>query len=98
MTKVVKSCENCGSEVETNKSTEVLWCSGCNDKEKEPKMTECPKCKSDKIIGVEYGHKDPEHYDGVSEWNCLGCGYREGRWSEKELKGDESEKRYGGKE
>lgn len=49
-----------------------------------------------RVIGVEYDYRDPHHYDGVSEWQCPDCGYREGRWSGQELVGDEAEPRYGG--
>jgi hypothetical protein len=47
------------------------------------------------MIGVEYAYGSPNRYDGVSEWLCPKCHYREGRWSGKELKGDEEEPRYG---
>ena len=54
---------------------------------------QCPKCNSLKIIMV--GYMDPSgkipfehHYDGISEYRCQDCGYREGRWSGRELKGD----------
>lgn len=69
----------------------------------------CPRCKTDlsyecggktytRLIGVEYAYGHPERYDGVSEWRCgcPGCGYREGRWSGRELIGDEVEPRLGG--
>lgn len=48
-------------------------------------------------IGVEYGYDAPAgcHYDGVSEWRCPDCGYREGRWSGRELADGEFEPRYG---
>lgn len=58
----------------------------------------CPKCRSD-MIGVEYSWDTPEHYDGVSEWRCSNthdCGIRIGRWTLRELKAGEVEKRYGG--
>jgi rubredoxin len=45
-----------------------------------------------RLIGVQY----QGGYDGVSEWRCPSCGYREGRWSGRELTGDELEPRYGG--
>lgn len=71
----------------------------------------CPKCGNTYIVGVEYAYGSPERYDGISEYYCplpegaaalggdeyKGCGYREGRWSGKELKPGEVEKRYGGK-
>ena len=56
----------------------------------------CRKCKSKNIVLIEYGHDQPEHYDGISEVKCLKCGARFGRWSNKELGPIEFEKRYGG--
>ena len=48
------------------------------------------------MIGVEYSPEMPEHYDGVSEWRCLKCGLRVGRWSEKVLADNEIERKLGG--
>ena len=45
---------------------------------------------------VEYGWEHPQHYDGISEYRCMDCKYREGRWSGKELKDGEWELKYGG--
>lgn len=56
---------------------------------------QCPKCNSLNVIGVEYSYDYPEYYDGISEWRCEDCGYREGRWSFKELKDGEYEKAFG---
>jgi hypothetical protein len=53
----------------------------------------CKKCQSENIIFVEYSWDHPEHYDGTSEVECLACGARFGRWSDKELGPDECEKR-----
>lgn len=47
------------------------------------------------VIGVEYEYGEPEHYDGVSEWRCPHCGYREGRWSGRELAEGDVERRFG---
>ena len=62
-------------------------------------MTQCPKCKSDNIVSVQYGYvatKGTEcHYDGISEYECKDCGYRQGRWSGKELKDKDHEPPYG---
>lgn len=44
-------------------------------------MKVCTRCGSENIVGVEYSHDHPEHYDGVSEWECLACGLRRGRWT-----------------
>lgn len=46
---------------------------------------------------VEYDLLHPDHYDGVSEIECRDCGARVGRWSGKELKEGEFEKRHGQK-
>ena len=46
------------------------------------------------FTGVEYS-MTPEDYDGVSEWCCDTCGKRYGRWTGKELKDGELERRYG---
>lgn len=59
-------------------------------------MSKCPKCGSDQIIGCEYGYGMKERYDGVSEYRCVKCGFRKGRWSGRELKDGEYEPRYGG--
>lgn len=55
-----------------------------------------PDCGSKKITLLEYAYDQPEHYDGVSEIICRVCGKRFGRWTKKELKNGEVEKRYGG--
>jgi C4-type Zn-finger protein len=48
----------------------------------------CPKCGMG-MVDVEYTDKHPFHFDGVSEYYCPtnhgGCGYRQGKWSDKEL-------------
>jgi hypothetical protein len=49
------------------------------------------------VIGIQYDYNSPQHYDGISEWMCPFCGYREGRWTGRELKDGELEPRYGGK-
>jgi hypothetical protein len=56
------------------------------------------RCLNDpkhKIILVEYGYEEPEHYDGISEIECLVCKMRWGRWTGKELSGSEREPRFG---
>ena len=47
------------------------------------------------MIGVEYAYDSPNHYDGISEWLCLDCNIRIGRWSGKELGEGEEELKYG---
>lgn len=62
-------------------------------------IQKCTHCGSDKIIGIEYGYGSnipPRHqYDGISEIRCQECGYREGRWSGRELKEEDYERVYG---
>lgn len=53
--------------------------------------TGCPKCGSKNYFGVEYSYDDPKHYDGVSEWQCGPCNFRQGRFSGKELTGTDQE-------
>lgn len=47
------------------------------------------------MVGLEYLHSEPGHYDGVSEWLCENCGIRIGRWSGRVLVGDDYERPYG---
>lgn len=53
----------------------------------------CKACGSTNIVFVEYGYGCPERHDGWSEIDCKECGKRFGRWSGKELKENELEKR-----
>lgn len=46
-----------------------------------------------RVIGIEYSGGT---YDGVSEWMCPDCGYRQGRWSGRTLADDEFEPPFGG--
>lgn len=60
----------------------------------------CPKCNGLNVLMIEYGYGGSvpiEHqYDGISEYRCQECGYREGRWSHRQLVGeDDYERKYG---
>jgi len=57
----------------------------------------CGRCGSTQFIGIEYYLLDPNHYDGVSEWQCQSCQTRYGRWTKKELKSGDTEPPYGKK-
>lgn len=61
----------------------------------------CVACKThvedSEIAGVEYDYTNPDHYDGVSEWTHMVCGRREGRWTGRELIGEDTEAKYGGR-
>lgn len=61
------------------------------------KETKCD-CPREALWGVQYEWNHPEHYDGVSEWECKRCGARVGAWSGKTLKQGEIERRYGADE
>lgn len=54
---------------------------------------ESPITHFSRIIGIEYPHTSPNHWDGVSEWLCPDCGRRKGRFSGKALADDEEERR-----
>lgn len=58
----------------------------------------CQACgRETQVLGVEYEITDRNHYDGISEWKCLVCGRREGRWTGRVLQGGDSEPRFGGR-
>lgn len=55
---------------------------------------QCPNCKSENIIGVEYAYGSPKRYDGISEIVCSDCKKRYGRWCGQTLEEGETENRY----
>jgi hypothetical protein len=56
----------------------------------------CPLCQEgSNLLAVEYGYPHPCQYDGVSEWRCLVCGCRWGRWTGRILGAVEHEPPYG---
>ncbi len=56
----------------------------------------CRSCdKTVMPVGMQYSYDHPEHYDGVSEWQCLHCGRREGRWTGAVLTAGATEPRHG---
>jgi hypothetical protein len=54
-----------------------------------------PTTHFSRVIGIEYDGLHPDHHDGVSEWQCPNCGYREGRWTGNALADGDFEPRYG---
>lgn len=60
------------------------------------KPEQCPKCNSKEIVGVEYMNGS-ERYDGVSEYKCQVCNYRQGRWTGEELPEGYIESKFGEK-
>lgn len=57
-------------------------------------MKTCKKCGGDAIVGIEYQYGSKYRFDGISEWKCFDCGYRQGRFCEEELTGHECERPY----
>jgi hypothetical protein len=58
----------------------------------------CSQCGNDgSFIGIQYNYDHPERYDGISEWRCVQCDTRFGRWSHRILKDGEYEYRWGDK-
>lgn len=56
----------------------------------------CRRCDRTVMpFAIEYSYDSPEHYDGVSEYQCPRCGRREGRWTGAVLTGGASEPRLG---
>jgi hypothetical protein len=47
------------------------------------------------IMGVEYGYPSAERYDGISEYRCLGCNTRWGRWTGEIIPDGFCESRFG---
>ena len=68
------------------------YCASCN---KTLRYTTEDGREYSRVIGVEYVHDHPEHFDGVSEWRCPDCGRREGRFTGSILTGGASEPRDG---
>lgn len=58
-------------------------------------MNKCRNCASANVVGVEYYWDHPDYYDGVSEWRCMDCEHRVGRWTNNTLKGDATEPKHG---
>lgn len=52
---------------------------------------------SRRVIGVEYWHGSPEHYDGVSEYQCPDCKARFGAWTGTQIEPGYAESRWGKK-
>lgn len=58
---------------------------------------ECPTCQATDMVMVEYDYTVPEHYDGISEYLCLHCRTRVGRWTGNIMEPGQREPRFGGK-
>jgi len=56
---------------------------------------ECEVCGGERFDTVTYDRAHPEFHRGGSEFQCENCSARYGRWSHRQLHGQECEKRYG---
>lgn len=53
-------------------------------------MTICPHCGGS-VHGIMYAHGQKYSYEGISEWKCVNCNYREGFFCKHELHDYEKE-------
>jgi hypothetical protein len=73
------NCPECGSSWDAGDIFTVLrtqdWCKDKTDDELRAYIQECysPPYKFSRIIGVQLPYSHPDHYDGVSYWQCPDC-------------------------
>ena len=74
------NCPNCGSSWDAGDIFDTLrtqdWCKHLSDEQLQAEievMYGPPPHKYSRLVGVEYAHDHPQHYDGVSEWMCPDC-------------------------
>lgn len=98
----MSTTNNNGSESSSPKSIQDGTCPKCDAPQEGDPIPEHKQgmygnqTHFSKTVLVEYSYGHPARYDGYSELMCWVCGYREGRWSGRELIGDDYELRYGG--
>lgn len=90
------TCPSCGADMQGAPIPEEHRHNYCPLDTPPEKVSEVAPAHYSRLIGVEYAYGSPNRYDGVSEWLCPDCGYREGRWTGRELAEGESEPRFGG--
>ena len=72
-------CPECGSNWDAGDIFDTLrpqnWCKDKSDDElrKFVKTSYAPPYKFSRLIGVQLPYDHPEHYDGVSYWQCPDC-------------------------
>lgn len=75
-------CPKCGADWNGGDMFDVLrqqaWCADQSDEELREYISKfyAAPHKFSRLVGIEYGHDHPEHYDGVSEWQCPDCKHR----------------------
>jgi hypothetical protein len=75
------NCPNCGTSWDAGDIFDVLRQQAvyCDRSDEQLRATVqkyySPPYKFSRIIGIEYAYDHPQHYDGVSEWQCPDCKY-----------------------
>jgi rubredoxin len=75
-------CPECGADWAGEDIFTVLrkqdWCKNKSDAELHVHIQEsyAPPYKFSRIIGVELPYDHPDHYDGVSYWECPDCKHK----------------------
>jgi hypothetical protein len=72
-------CPSCNASWDGGAIFDVLrtqdWCADKSDEELQKYIEDhySPPYRFSRIVGVELPHDHPEHYDGVSYWQCPYC-------------------------
>jgi hypothetical protein len=72
-------CPKCNADWSAGDIFTILraqeWCQDTSDEALRKSIEECysPPYKFSRLVGVELPHTHPEHYDGVSLWQCPDC-------------------------
>jgi hypothetical protein len=72
-------CPSCNASWDAGNIFDVLrpqeWCKDKSDEELDAyiKMAYAPPYKFSRIVGVQLPYTHPDHYDGVSYWQCPYC-------------------------
>jgi hypothetical protein len=75
-------CPECNANWDGGDIFEILrtqdWCKDKSDEELRAYITQCyaPPHRFSRLIGVELAYDHPDHYDGVSYWECPDCHYQ----------------------
>jgi len=73
------NCPECGANWDAGDIFDVFRKQAVYDNRSDEELREMiqkyysPPYKFSRIVGVEYAYDHPQHYDGVSEWQCPDC-------------------------
>jgi hypothetical protein len=82
------NCPKCGASWDAGNIFDALrpqaWCKEKTDAELQAyiEASFSPPYKFSRLIGVEFPHDHPRHYDGVSVWRCPDCNNEWNRFHE----------------